>query len=359
MDTNKITLSDYLRQTLASNQHANHLGSVLQTIANTTVQISNLVRQGALAGVTGKMNSQNVQGETQMQLDVLTNDMMIADLRKCGVVAGIASEEMDAPVHFDSTGEDHFLVIFDPLDGSSNVAVNAPIGTIFSVLDAVDGRPAEDKDYLQQGRQQLAAGYAVYGASTMLMLTVGNGAQGFTLDTETGCYVLTHPDLRIPEVASEFAINASNERHWESAVYRYVEECKAGAAGVRGRDFNMRWVGSMVADIHRILMRGGIYIYPRDNKLPIKAGRLRLMYEANPMSLLIEQAGGLGSTGRARILDVQPEQIHQRVPVIIGSQQEVSLLEWYHQQADSGEALKQNSPLFGDRSLFQRLSNQS
>ncbi len=355
MNTYSTTLADFLAQTLPADAHGRNLNLLLQNIANITVAIAALVARGALADATGKLSSQNVQGETQMKLDVLTNDAFIESLSKSGLVAGLASEEMDLPINLAGEDNQHkFLVIFDPLDGSSNVPVNVSIGSIFSVLDAVAGRAAIDSDYLQAGKQQVAAGYAIYGPSTMLVLSTGQGTHAFTLDPESKQFVLTQHAIQLPEMTTEYAINASNERHWESPVLRYVDECKAGVRGARERDFNMRWVASMVADVHRILMRGGVYLYPRDNKQPIKAGRLRLMYEANPMSMLVEQAGGKSSTGRQRIMDIVPEQIHQRVPVVIGSAQEVRLIDWYHQQFDSGEALKGQSPLFGERSLFQK-----
>jgi fructose-1,6-bisphosphatase I/sedoheptulose-1,7-bisphosphatase/fructose-1,6-bisphosphatase I len=208
-------------------------------------------------------------------------------------------------------------------------------------------------DYLRPGREQIAAGYALYGPSTMFVLTVGKGTHGFTLDREAGDFILTHANIQVPADSSEFAINASNERFWEPPVLRYVSECKAGKTDVRGRDFNMRWIASMVADIHRILMRGGIFMYPKDNKDPSRPGRLRLMYEANPMGLVVEQAGGIASTGRGRILELAPELIHQRIPVIMGSRNEVERIERYHQEFDAGKDKSYSSPLFKERSLFQ------
>lgn len=266
---------------------------------------------------------------------MLTNDIFIEALAKNVTVSGFASEEMDDPVALNVSSENaRFLVVFDPLDGSSNVAVNVSVGSIFSILPAPRNRKPVDADYLQKGTQQLAAGYAIYGPATMLVITVGNGTHGFTLDPNDQTFYLTHPAIQIPAVSAEFAINTSNQRHWEAPVARYVEECLAGATGLRKQDFNMRWVASMVADIHRILMRGGIYLYPRDYKQPIKAGRLRLMYEANPMSMLVEQANGKSSTGRIAIMDIVPDHVHQRVPVIMGSKEEVALVERYHHDFD-------------------------
>jgi fructose-1,6-bisphosphatase len=247
-------------------------------------------------------------------------------------VAGIASEENDEPLSNPKGGS--FLCLFDPLDGSSNIDVNVSVGTIFSILSTTPNTMLTVSDYLRTGRQQIAAGYAIYGPATMLVFSLGHGTHGFTFDTASGEFILTHPDIQVPADTSEFAINASNERFWEPPVSRYISECKQGKTSVRGRDFNMRWIASMVADVHRILMRGGVFMYPKDTKDPSKPGRLRLMYEANPMTFVVEQAGGLGSTGRQRILDVQPESIHQRIPVILGSKNEVERIENYHRDHD-------------------------
>ena len=308
---------------------------MLINIADCTKSIAALAAKGALADIANKLDATNVQGEVQTNIDVLSNDLFIANLKKNGLVSGLVSEELEVPVLFTESSKDgKFLVVFDPLDGSSNVGVNVSTGSIFSILLAFKD---SDKtcDFLQAGNKQLAAGYALYGPCTMLVITIGSGVQGFTLCLETQEFVLTHPNILIPEITSEFAINASNERHWELPVKNYVEECIEGSNGLRGRDFNMRWVASMVADVHRILMRGGVYLYPVDNKLPAKAGRLRLLYEANPISFIVEQAGGKSSTGRKRILDILPNDIHQRVPVILGSRLEVSLIELYHSEFDS------------------------
>jgi len=313
-----------------------------------------LAAKGALADVTGKLESQNIQGETQMKLDVLTNELFINGLAETGLVAGLASEEEDDVLVFADAKEAEFLVLFDPLDGSSNVPVNVSVGSIFSVLKAPEGRGLDDADFLQPGCNQIAAGYALYGPVTMLVISVGNGTHGFTLDPETKTFILTHQNMQVAEKTSEFAINASNERFWDAPTLRYVEECKAGIEGKRTRNFNMRWVASMVADVHRILLRGGIYLYPKDNKTPPREGRLRLMYEANPMSMLIEQAGGKGSTGTQRIMDIVPENIHQRVPVIIGTTEEVNLIERYTRTYESGNVQIGNSPLFGGKSLFHK-----
>ena len=320
MPTDHITLANFLAQ-----QPKQPLASLLLTIADTVKTIAAMTAKGALAGVIDKLQSQNVQGETQMQLDVLSNQAFISSLEASGLVAGLVSEEMDEV--YPVTEGAPLLTVFDPLDGSSNVAVNVSVGSIFSVLSA--------PDYLQSGSKQIAAGYAIYGPSTMLVLTLGAGSHGFTLDPDSQQFILTHPSIQIAPEASEFAINASNERFWEPPAQRYISECKAGKTGARGKDFNMRWIASMVADVHRILMRGGIYMYPKDSKDPGKAGRLRLMYEANPMSFIVEQAGGASSTGRLRMLEVMPEHIHQRVPVIMGSRSEVERVCRYYTEYDA------------------------
>lgn len=308
---------------------------LLNDIVTACKAISNAVNKGALVGIMGALESQNVQGEVQKKLDVISNDIMIRSNEWAGHLAGMASEELDEPYAIpDKYPLGKYLLLFDPLDGSSNVDVNISVGTIFSILRAPrPNRPAVVEDFLQPGTQQVCAGYALYGSSTMLVLTLGHGVNGFTLDREVGEFILTHPNMTIPADTREFAINVSNRRFWEPPVQRYVEECLAGKEGPRGKDFNMRWVASMVAEVHRILTRGGIFMYPRDTKDPSKPGRLRLMYEANPMAMIVEQAGGAASTGYERILDIQPESLHQRVPVILGSRNEVELLVSYHQQA--------------------------
>ncbi len=306
--------------------------SLLNDIVTACKVISRSVNQGALVGVLGTAGTENVQGETQKKLDVITNEVMIKSNEWAGHVAAMASEEMDEiypiPANYP---KGKYLLIFDPLDGSSNIDVNISVGTIFSILRCPDGvkEPAE-KDFLQPGTKQVCAGFALYGPSTMMVLTTGNGVNGFTLDTSVGEFVLTHPNMKIPADTKEFAINASNMRFWEPPVKRYVDECLAGKTGPRNLDFNMRWVASMVAEVYRILTRGGIFMYPRDTKDPSKPGKLRLMYEANPMSFIVEQAGGASYTGNERIMDMQPQNLHQRVPVILGSKNEVERVVGYH-----------------------------
>lgn len=334
----KSTLKECLLQSTQELPFGTELTKLLLDIADCTKDIATLIAEGALADATAKLSTTNVQGETQMQLDVLSNDLFITSLEKGGLVLGAVSEELDAPYLFIGKEDAPFLVNFDPLDGSSNIAVNGSVGSIFSVLPSnslVNHIEINSTDYLQSGHAQIAAGYVLYGPATMLILTVGQGSHGFTLDVESHEFLLTHPNIQIPQATSEFAINVSNQRFWEPPVQRYVTECCTGIDGVRERDFNMRWVASMVADVHRILMRGGIYIYPKDCKQPLKAGRLRLLYEANPMSFIVEQASGKSCTGRERILALSPSQIHQRVAVIMGSYSEVSLIELYHHEFDA------------------------
>ncbi len=353
MHQGRTTLSKFLIQQLKGSPEQNDLAALLVDIAACVKAIAAMTAKGELGGTHGELDSTNVQGETQKKLDVLSNVAFINTFSMGGLVSGIASEENDEPLDIDpGDGSGRFLALFDPLDGSSNIDVNVSVGSIFSVLRVPEGGRTGLRDYLQPGRSQLAAGYAIYGPATMMVLTVGKGTHGFTLDREVGNFILTHPDMTVPAATSEFAINASNERFWEPPVQRYVNECKAGRNDVRGRDFNMRWIASMVAEVHRILMRGGVFLYPRDMKDPGMPGRLRLMYEACPMGFVIEQAGGLGSTGRARLLDLDPEAIHQRVPVILGSREEVERIERYHHEYDNGTDQQYTSPLFHERSLF-------
>ncbi|HUX72383.1 MAG TPA: class 1 fructose-bisphosphatase [Steroidobacteraceae bacterium] len=317
-------------------------------------RISFIIGRGALSGAHGSAEATNVQGEAQTKLDVVANDIFLRTSEYGGHLAGMISEELETPYQIPAEyPRGRYLLSFDPLDGSSNIDVNAPVGSIFSVLRAPRGaQPPSVEDFLQPGASQLCAGYAIYGATTMLVLTVGRGVHGFTLDRGFGEFILTHPHMRIPEETSEFAINASNERFWEPPVKRYVVECLAGKGGVRGKDFNMRWIASLVAEVHRILIRGGLFMYPKDTKEPDKAGRLRLLYEANPMAMIVEQAGGSASSGRIRMLDVVPTELHQRVPVILGCKTEVERIEQYHLEHDQGLDHAYSSPLFNERSLF-------
>jgi fructose-1,6-bisphosphatase I len=305
---------------------------LLEVVARACKRISICVSKGALGGVLGNAGTDNVQGEAQKKLDVISNEILLEANEWGGHLAALASEEMDHPHPIpEQYPKGGYLLVFDPLDGSSNIDVNVSVGTIFSVLRRPDGvtTPSES-DFLQPGVTQVAAGYTVYGPSTTMVLTIGKGVHVFTLDRELGSFVLTQRDVRIPEETQEFAINMSNQRFWEPPVKRYIDECIAGKEGPRGKDFNMRWVASMVADVHRILTRGGIFMYPLDSKTRDKGGKLRLLYEANPMSFIVEQAGGAATTGRERILEIQPSKLHQRVPVILGSKNEVELATRYH-----------------------------
>ena len=331
-------LEDYLSEKLSQNEAKQRIARVVKALATTVIQVANLVESAPLAGHLGKLDNENVQGEQQAKLDLLTNDCFLANLQACDAVAGIVSEELEEAILFSKdTSKPNYLAVFDPLDGSSNIEVNVAVGSIFSLLKAPTGRAPQTADFLQKGTEQVLAGYAIYGPSTILVLTFGEGVHVFTLDRASGEFVLTQENMRVPENTKEFAINASNARFWELPIQQYIKECQAGTTGVRGKDFNMRWIASMVADLHRILMRGGIYCYPKDSKLPAKAGRLRLLYELNPMSWLIEQAGGKSSTGRERVLALMPIEIHQRAPVIIGSKNEVERIVSYYQEFDKNK----------------------
>lgn len=320
-----LTLSQFLQQ--EKGNLTPELAQVIDTIAATCKTIDQALQKGALAGILGSAGNENVQGETQKKLDVISNDYLIDALKVHPHVGGLASEELDDFTPAQENGE--YLVLFDPLDGSSNIDINMCVGTIFSILPAKNAI-TQAQDFMQAGTQQVAAGYVLYGPSTMMALTLGNGVAFFTLDPETQTFLLTTENVQVSADTQEFAINASNQRHWEQPVKQYIEELLAGKTSVREKDFNMRWVACMVGDVHRILCRGGIFLYPYDLKDPKKAGRLRLMYEANPMSMLIEQAGGASTTGRVRILEIEPTELHQRVPVIIGSKNEVERVTSYH-----------------------------
>ncbi|SEK76344.1 fructose-1,6-bisphosphatase I [Atopomonas hussainii] len=330
----RITLSRYLIEQTRSQETPADLRFLIEVVARACKAISHAVSKGALGGVLGNAGSDNVQGEAQKKLDVISNDILLEANEWGGHLAAMASEEMEKA--YQIPGEfpkGKYLLLFDPLDGSSNIDVNVSVGTIFSVLRCPEGIDAPcEKAFLQPGVEQVAAGYAIYGPQTMLMLTLGHGVKGFTLDREVGSFVMTHDDIRVPEQTKEFAINASNQRHWEAPVKRYVDEMLAGETGPLGKNYNMRWIASMVADVHRILTRGGIFMYPRDAREPEKPGKLRLMYEANPMSFIIEQAGGAATNGLERIMDLQPTSLHERVAVFLGSKEEVERATRYHRE---------------------------
>ena len=313
--------------------------SLVNDIVIACKAISSAVKYGKLSDidVLGSADTENVQGETQKKLDVVSNDLFLRRNEWTGHVAAMASEEMDGVYHLPKQyPRGKYLLVYDPLDGSSNIEVNGPIGTIFSILrrpEAGTGEPT-DVDFLQRGTQQVCAGYALYGPSSMMVLTTGHGVNGFTLDQRIGEYILSHPDMKIPAETVEFAINTAYTRFWEPPVTRYIDECLAGKDGPRGKDFNMRWLGAMIGDVHRVLSRGGIFLYPVDSKMKAKGveGKLRLMYEANPMSFIVEQAGGLSSTGTERIMEIEPTSLHQRCPVILGSKHEVERVIAYHRE---------------------------
>ena len=330
----------YITQFLVEEQRAKgesapDLRLLIEVVTRACKRISIAIGKGALGGVLGEAGTGNIQGEAQKKLDVLSNDILMEANEWGGHLAALASEEMEHPQPIpEQYPQGGYLLLFDPLDGSSNIDVNISVGTIFSVLRAPEGTDIAhaEKAFLQPGVKQVAAGYTVYGPSTILVLTIGTGVHQFTLDREIGSFVLTQRDLTIPEQTHEFSINASNARYWDAPVKRYIDDCLAGKDGPRGQDFNMRWVASMVADVHRILTRGGVFLYPIDSKTREQGGKLRLLYEANPMAFIVEQAGGAASTGHQRILDIQPEKLHQRIPVILGSRLEVETAVRYHGQ---------------------------
>ena len=358
----RFTLTQYLiEQRRRFPSASGDFNALLLDVALACKAIARTVAFGDLGSMLGQpapdvTTSVNVQGEEQKKLDVISNEYFTQMTEWGGHLAGMASEEMDHPYQIPATMQrGKYMLVFDPLDGSSNIDVNVTVGSIFSVLrapqDVIDsGRDVVEADFLQPGTEQLAAGYALYGPTTMLVLTVGNGVAGFTLDPNLGQFMLTHPNMQIPEDTHEFAINASNSRFWEAPVKRYVDECLAGKTGARGKDFNMRWIASMVAEAHRILMRGGIFMYPRDTKDAAKHGRLRLLYEANPVGMIIEQAGGRASTGREPMLTVMPTALHQRIGLVFGSKNEVERIERYHREP--GAYKDDTNPLFAERSLF-------
>ncbi len=341
MSETPISLSRWLiEQQRIHSQIPASLRLLIEQVARACKRISRAVNKGASSGILGSLQTENVQGEVQKQLDVIANDVLLEANEWGGHLAAMASEELERihPIpHRFPRGE--YLLMFDPLDGSSNIEVNVTIGTIFSVLHLDEGvEEVEARHFLQPGRRQVAAGYCTYGPQTTLVLTLGSGVTAFTLDPDQGGFVLTQDQLRIPAQTREFAINMSNLRHWAPPVRRYIDECLAGADGPRGKDFNMRWIGSMVADVHRVLQRGGVFMYPWDRREADRAGKLRLMYEANPMAMLVEQAGGLAIAGAERILDIQPTELHQRAAVMLGSRDEVERLQRYHLEAQAGAA---------------------
>lgn len=332
--SSRTTLTKYLIEQQREHQNLPaDLRLLLEVVARACKQIGYHVSKGALGEALGSAGSENVQGEVQKKLDVLSNEILLEANEWGGNLAAMASEEMEKIFPIPNRyPKGNYLLTFDPLDGSSNIDVNVSIGTIFSVLRCPDGVEPSEQAFMQPGSQQVAAGYAVYGPQTVLVLTTGHGVNCFTLDRELGSWVLTQRDMTIPVETREYAINASNSRHWYEPVQRYVGELTEGKEGARKEDFNMRWIASMVADVHRILSRGGIFMYPADKRDPSKPGKLRLMYEANPMAFIVEQAGGAATNGEQRILDIVPTSLHQRVAVFLGSKSEVDRVTRYHHE---------------------------
>jgi fructose-1,6-bisphosphatase len=355
MPHRRTTFSRFIIDTMRRHREQDpELAALLNDIMTGCKLIAAAVSRNPLEAPSATPVVVNVQGEEQKPLDRIANEIMLAACEYGGQLCGMLSEEVADPIPIPKGyPRGRYLLAFDPLDGSSNIDVNMTVGTIFSVLRAPEGvTEPTAADFLQVGTAQVAAGYALYGPVCMLVITLGDGVHGFTLDREIGAYTLTHPAMTIREGTREFSINASKARFWEPPVRRYVEECVEGRAGPRGADFNMRWIASMVAEVHRILVRGGMYLYPRDTRDPAGPGRLRLLYEANPMAMIVEQAGGAASTGRERIMQIRPTQLHQRVPVIISTRQEVERLESYHAAYDRGDEQLFAAPLFNVRSLF-------
>lgn len=327
-----LSLQEYLSREEALAGSDPILTRLLIGISEACKEIAAKVREGALAGVLGLAGSENVQGEEQKKLDIISNDIFVEAVARTGAVCGMVSEEVPHPVAVpEPLPLGPYLACFDPLDGSSNIDINVSIGSIFSILPAPEVRRTPlEADFLQPGRKLVAAGYCMYGPQTILALTLGRGTVLFTLDDVTGTFRLTREDIRVPREAAEFAINMSNQRFWEKPVQRYIAELVAGKDGPRGKNFNMRWIAAMVAEVHRILMRGGVFMYPRDSRNPERAGKLRLLYEANPMSMLMENAGGAATNGHVAIRDIQPSSIHERVAVFLGAAEEVETVTGYH-----------------------------
>ena len=328
MDTPKNLMLS-LNQALEQAQVDPQLVSVVDSITTTCKNIAERLRGGALSGLYGSAEQENVQGEVQKKQDVLSNNLLKQALLANRSVAGIPSEEEEDVIAGNAEGR--YLVTFDPLDGSSNIDVNVTVGTIFSILALPDaGAEVTIDSFLQAGRKQIAAGYVLYGPSVILAITTGQGVAMYNLGAD-GVFYQTEDQIKVPTSTEEFAINMSNQRFWQAPMQNYINDLLLGEEGPIGKRFNMRWIASMVAEVHRILTRGGVFMYPYDSRDPSKAGKLRLMYEGNPMSFLIEQAGGASSDTQKPIMDIEPNHIHQRVPVILGSTDEVERVNRYHQ----------------------------
>ncbi len=351
--TGRTTLSKFVIEHLGGDSEHAALAALLVDVAAAIKTISAISGKGALGGMYDNSGTENPQGDHQKKLDVIANAIFVEHCSFSSPVAGMVSAETEDPIY--NSGDllqGRYLLMFDPLEGSAQIELNVPLGTIFSIHEYRGQGKPETADFLQCGGRQVAAGYAIYGPATMLVLTAGKGTYGFTLDREIGNFVLTHPDMQIPADTTHFAINTSNERFWEPPILRYVAECKEGSTGIRGKDFNMRWNASTVADVHRILMQGGVFMDPRSTRDLDMPARLRLMYEASPMAFVVEQAGGCAITGRERILDVDPDTLHERVPVMLGSKHEIERIEQYHHEFDTGTDKPYQSPLFNTRSLY-------
>jgi len=335
MTINRQTLRKFLLQEDKRHGLGQDMMLLIEDIGTSCRIIAHQIRNGPFLDILGATETENVQGETQKQLDVIANDIFLSHCSNCARVAALVSEEIDDVIWLkDAPKKGDYLVYFDPLDGSSNLNVNLSVGSIFSVVELDEDITDLSNDVvLIEGARQILAGYALYGPSTSMILSTGHGVNGFTQKIGSGEFLLTFPDMKLPEETSEFAINASRYGSWDAPIRRYIEECIEGENGVRKRKFNMRWTASMVAEVHRILMRGGVFLYPKDSENAHMGGKLRLLYEANPMGFIVEQAGGRASTGSERILDVQPTGHHQRISVILGSKSEVDLIDAYHADA--------------------------
>ena len=346
--TENLRLEVCLETAISGRPDLRAVSQVVLALADAGRKISKILERGLLDGPLAEIIGDSRDGDGQKALDAMTHDIIRAVLVKTPVAA-LASEEADEPELLNPKGT--LAVAVDPLDGSSNIDTLAPVGTIFSILPMIPSRSAETPiaPFLQTGRKQLAAGFIIYGPQTALVLTLGEGTRIFALDPKTGDFISTRGNMTVPATTREYAINSSNLRHWDPEIRTYIVDLMMGSDGPRGEDFNTRWVASMVADAYRILIRGGIYLYPGDMRRAYAKGRLRLIYEANPIAMLMEQAGAAATDGKSPILDLVPTDIHQRCPLIFGSSTEVRRL-----AATFEEGAIPKSPLFGSRSLFRK-----
>lgn len=342
--TGQLRLDDRLQRHAKTGPHAQAVAAAVDAIAAAAIEIADLIATGDLADASGLTTGRNSDGDVQRNLDVQADAILRRGLGKLPIAA-LASEEMREPQLCDRDGL--ICVAIDPLDGSSNIDINMTVGTIFSILPAPDDLALA---FHQRGSAQLAAGFVTYGPQTSLVLTLGDGVDIFTLDRTSGCFRLARSAVQISETCEEFAINMSNRRHWDAPVRAFVDECLAGVEGPANRNFNMRWIGSLVAEVYRILTRGGVFLYPSDARAGYDNGRLRLTYEAHPMAMIVEQAGGSASTGRERILDLTAQNLHQRVPLVMGSSNEVRRVEELN--CDPLLVASVSAPLFARRGFF-------